>query len=55
MNTHQEIECIHLMNSELFEGEPPSNISLLSKHLFDVCCAAATQSEQNAKLLIGTK
>lgn len=37
MKTPQELKCIRLMNAELFEDEPQYNISLLSKHLFDVC------------------
>lgn len=39
MKTPQELKCIRLMNAELFEDEPHCNISLLSKHLFDVCGA----------------
>lgn len=39
MKTPQELKCIRLMNAELFEDQPHCNISLLSKHLFDVCGA----------------
>lgn len=53
-NTFWEIKCIHLMNADLFEGEPQCNISLLSTHLFDVCGAPDSKSEPNTKLLTGS-
>ena len=42
------------MNADLFEDEPQCNISLLSAHLFDVCGAPDSKSEQNTKLLTGS-
>lgn len=42
------------MNADLFEDEPQCNISLLSTHLFDVCGAPDSKSEQNTKLLTGS-